>query len=286
MFLGEPHSLVKGHVINGVFDGIINSQGVEYHIEHSEKYFNSKQSFHSIIYRAQDIQEPDGSTSFEAKNRLMKKLRGIQATATLYHNDLVPNEKHKQKRMVTSNQNKLCPMLIAADHLFLENIGQGSVSNAMNELIIIMSQVQDIFQATDFDNDNDSTSDGIKPVIARIEIMDLNTTGYRFSSPTIEVMEYLDLWSQIDHTEFCLSMLFTYRMFANGVLGLAWVAQPPGGNRGGICEELVNLRVGPRYLNTAIVSAATISGDRAPRSTVVIIAAHELGHNFGSPVRI
>lgn len=67
------------------------------------------------------------------------------------------------------------------------------------------------------------------------------------------------------------------------MLGLAWVAQPPGGSSGGICEGRVRLSVGERSLNTAIVSYLNY-GSRQPRGVVTITVAHEFGHNFGSSV--
>jgi len=146
--------------------------------------------------------------------------------------------------------------------------------------IALTSQVQDIYRATDFDRDG--TMDGIIPTIARTEILDLNSPGYRFGATTIAVNDFLDLWSQEDHSEFCLALLLTYRDFAQGVLGLAWVAEPAGGNRGGICEDRVRLQVGERSLNTAIVTFLNY-GARQPRSVSVITVAHEFGHNFGSP---
>ena len=77
--------------------------------------------------------------------------------------------------------------------------------------------------------------------------------------------------------------LFLSSDFSDGVLGLAWVAQPPGGSSGGICEGRVRLSIGERSLNTAIASYLNY-GARQPRGVVTITVAHEFGHNFGSPV--
>ena len=75
----------------------------------------------------------------------------------------------------------------------------------------------------------------------------------------------------------------TIRDFDGGVLGLAWVAQPPGGSSGGICQERIDLSVGSRSLNTAIVTYLNY-GSRQPRTVASITIAHEFGHNFGSSV--
>ena len=86
---------------------------------------------------------------------------------------------------------------------------------------------------------------------------------------------------QVDHTGFCLALLLTYRDFSGGALGLAWVAQPPGGNPGGVCEQRVRISAGERSLNSAIVTFVNF-GRRQPRAVTVVTIAHELGHNFGS----
>ena len=87
---------------------------------------------------------------------------------------------------------------------------------------------------------------------------------------------------QENHDAFCLALLMTYRDFNGGVLGLAWVAQPPGGNIGGVCTPRSRLPTGERSLNTAIVSLLNF-GFRQSRSVAIVTVSHELGHNFGSP---
>ena len=66
------------------------------------------------------------------------------------------------------------------------------------------------------------------------------------------------------------------------MLGLAWVAEPNGGNIGGVCQERVTLSSGQRNLNTAIVTYLNF-GQRQSREIGTVTVAHEFGHNFGSP---
>ena len=53
---------------------------------------------------------------------------------------------------------------------------------------------------------------------------DTNSVDYLFKDDFIGVEKYLDLASVGNLEEYCLAYTFTNRDFANGVLGLAWIA--------------------------------------------------------------
>lgn len=58
-----------------------------------------------------------------------------------------------------------------------------------------------------------------------------------FRSRAIGVEKFLENASLQEFNDYCLAYVFTRRDFENGVLGLAWVAQPTGSS-GGICETV------------------------------------------------
>ena len=106
------------------------------------------------------------------------------------------------------------------------------------------------------------------------------------SSPEdIESTQYLLKWSEIDHDEYCMALLFTYRDFNHGVLGLAWVATPDLDTPGGICTKKVIVTDEEKTINfnTAIATFQNF-GIRVPRKVSVITVTHEFGHSFGSEV--
>ena len=272
-FIDDSKSSVKGHVINGVFDGVIHSRGEEYHIEKAHKFFPTEQDFHSIIYRASDVEEP--ASICGTKDKVYEDLHRLQSTGRPSLRDRIVYERAKRQ----TPQPQFCPVLVAADHLFQQVVGGGDPAATTSEIVSVIREVQDIYANTDF-----GIGYMVQPTIGRIQLLDETVPGYRFGDPNIDVNAFLDRWSEEDHSQFCLALLLTNRDFDSGVLGLTWVAEPEGGNRGGICEQSpVRLQNGLRYLNTAIVTFLNF-GQQQPRSVSVVTIAHEFGHSFGSPV--
>lgn len=113
----------------------------------------------------------------------------------------------------------------------------------------------------------------------------VTVAGSLESPEDISMMSYLIKWSEIDHDDYCLALLFTNRDFPDGALGLAWIADSYHMSSGGICSTRMffDEKEEAMYLNTAVVTLLNY-GARVPRKASVITVAHELGHGFGSEV--
>ncbi|XP_020621435.1 disintegrin and metalloproteinase domain-containing protein 10-like [Orbicella faveolata] len=139
------------------------------------------------------------------------------------------------------------------------------------------------FRATDFNQDG-GPGDDIGFVIAAVTVFkDAESEGSLESPQNIGSLDYLIKWSELDHSAYCLSLLFTYRDFSGGVLGIAWVAQPEPRVLGGICSPRVFLQERGQLMsfNTALATFLNF-GRRVPRKVSTITVMHEFGHNFGS----
>lgn len=99
---------------------------------------------------------------------------------------------------------------------------------------------------------------------------------------TDEIMELLVAWSSLRHDAFCLSVLFTYQDFSNGVLGLAWVGDL---NNGGICSKRVIPQNSTEEINFNTAVVTLLNGkSTVPRKASIVTITHELGHSFGASV--
>ena len=133
--------------MDGVFDGTITTSEGEYHVEHARKFFSEreKRDFHSVVYRTSDVNFEHSESSCAAKGELLERMRRLQSTAR-------PIKKHggtiseylvnhgKQKR-ATVNGGTFCPILVAADHLFLQEVGEGDPAATTSEIVTTMTQV-------------------------------------------------------------------------------------------------------------------------------------------------
>eukprot|EP00127_Corallochytrium_limacisporum_P007278 Clim_evm19s246 gene=Clim_evmTU19s246 len=189
----------------------------------------------------------------------------------------------RQRRQFVANLNT-CQLVLKADSLFFENVGEGNFATTVNTVTRWFNGANTIYKSTNFDSDANTDLD-IGFSIKSIEIF-RNSAEDPYSDANCavcsDVNNLLSTFSSENFDDTCLAHLFTYRNFNGVVLGLAWVADAdPGGNAGGICQRRVNTSQGEKNLNTGLTSAR-ISNSRVPEMVSIITLSHELGHNFGA----
>lgn len=283
---GESDSFCYGSVHSGRFEGFISTRHGTYHVEPSERYVaRGSMPFHSVIYHQDDVEFPDkvGSHAGCANKSVFDQMQRYQRpkgwVAEEQARELTKSETEalkRRKRQVSPSKNT-CLLYIQTDHMFFRKYG--SVEAVTAEIANHVQAISQIYRVTNFDNIRN-----INFLVKRIRV---NTTDHEkdssnpFRFANIGVDKFLDMHSEGNYDDYCLSYLFTDRVFDNGVLGLAWVASPS--SSGGICEKNKAYPDGRRKsLNTGIVTVQNY-GRHVPPRVSYITFAHEIGHNFGSP---
>ena len=280
--VNDPTAKVHGSLAFGVFDGAIHTSDETYQIEPASRYSTEIPS-HSVIYRQSDMKKnnkhPLDTTCGATTRAQQRRFAGIK-----YSTEEIDSHQHIKKRQSgTPDKNKVrCWLNAIGDHFFFNGVTDSNdnmdtrIAQATGIIRNIILSGSNTFEMTDFDNDgvDDGITFGLKQLV-------LNKTdpGNQFSNEFIGVEALLSLHSEYDWDDFCLSYLFTYRDFDDGVLGLAFVAEE--GSTGGICDTKRRYTSGYRTLNTGVV---TLRNYQSQVSSLVsgITFTHEAGHNFGS----
>jgi len=220
-----------------------------------------------------------------------------------------PNPLHKYtananrvKRSIDPPTNrKSCSLFIQTDPLLWRHIRKQEENDAKTQEEILSLIAQHVKAVNRIYGDTEFSAGRYRHLghtfeVQRIKIHnDSDCTGRPrdernpFCLPNIDVSNFLNLHSKMNHEHFCLAYVFTYRDFTGGTLGLAWVASASGAS-GGICEKYktytennqgVHL-TSKRSLNTGIITFVNYN-TRVPPKVSQLTLAHEIGHNFGSP---
>jgi len=302
---GEPNtSNVHGSIINGVFQqGVIHTINGTYYVDHIKEHLDGKltsPNFHSVIYHENNIDYPFPSFN-HVSNCIDSKYGPSPPEEWLNYppEDMNPpendeetensqkTEKSRNKRSIFNARKSAdldrttCILGIEVDHLFYNHFGN------REEVIASVSShvraISDIYRLTKFTlPSTGELYQGINFQVKRVQINAEDDKKSPYHKKNMGVERFLEKASEGDYDDFCLHYVFTKRDFDNGVLGLAWVAQPRAAV-GGICERHRSIPgSGRKSMNTGIITIENY-GNSVPSRVSHLTFAHEVGHNFGSP---
>lgn len=230
---GEKGTLTHGSIVDGKFEGFIQSYHGTYYVEPAERYLGAKDvPFHSVIYHEDDIHYPHkyGPEGGCADSSVFERMKRYQASAVEkppkeFHTEVGSNDPVllRKKRMAQAEKNT-CQLFIQTDHLFYKYYKTREAVIA--QISSHVKAIDAIYQGTDFM--------GIRNISFMVKRIRINTTNderdrsnpFRFAN--IGVEKFLELNSEQNHDDYCLAYVFTDRDFDDGVLGLAWVGAPSG----------------------------------------------------------
>uniref|UniRef100_A0A8C7NBF7 Disintegrin and metalloproteinase domain-containing protein 10 n=1 Tax=Oncorhynchus kisutch TaxID=8019 RepID=A0A8C7NBF7_ONCKI len=267
---GEKGTLTHGSVVDGRFEGFIQTHQGMYYVEPSERYLRDKDvPYHSVIYHEGDI-----ITHYAARNS-NPAVPDVSPCLSQSHGHGPVILRKKRAAQIEKNT---CQLFIQTDHLFFKYYGTREAVIA--QISSHVKAIDSIYQGTDFL--------GIRNISFMVKRIRINTTSderditnpFRFAN--IGVEKFLELNSEQNHDDYCLAYVFSDRDFDDGVLGLAWVGAPAGSS-GGICEKSKLYSDGKKKsLNTGIITVQNYASHVPPKVSHITFA-HEVGHNFGSP---
>ncbi|KAL4216377.1 Disintegrin and metalloproteinase domain-containing protein 10 [Mactra antiquata] len=269
----------KGH-----FEGRITSQNETFYIERASHHFDDVTNFHTIIYKHSDVIF-NTSQSFCAHSKLLNTQKSLIPDA---FNDNLSANRHwnknefvyqrKRKKRAVDPTKKICELYMEADHLLYQKF-ESDEDTVIEKLTEHVQALNAIYNDIDFDNSGHPDSIGF--IIKKIKIWDDPTVdGYKYDD-NYAVDYLLNLYSDGNFDDYCLSYLFTNRDFSDGVLGLAWLGNPSTSVAGGVCETHKTFNGEGKSLNSGVVTFLNYGSD-VPSSVSHSTFAHEIGHNFGS----
>ncbi|XP_049271971.1 disintegrin and metalloproteinase domain-containing protein 10-like [Rhipicephalus sanguineus] len=312
--IGDPSSRVHGGLHDGVFEGSIQSRWGRFYVEGAHKFFERRTPFHSVMYAAKDASMPDEGWC-GVNSETARWMQELAASSKLAQEPLAKEAQRSSRSQHWTNRK----LLEESEELYSDMEDGGSVASLAKKgeptlrvcgLHIAIDHLL-YKKYLELDNDDVRTRERISTLIAghvaracevyrRTDFQGIHDINDTKSCPKqgndfcLEKMDpsllLLTTARSANYDDYCLAFTWTYRDFANGVLGLAYVANATASTMG-VCDKnrLVpkdksgkGFGLSKLSLNTGIITFINY-GAHVARVVSEITFCHEMGHNFGSP---
>lgn len=191
------------------------------------------------------------------------------------------------EKLVFKRPNR-CAIRLVADTSFYKRMSS-DIKRTVNYVVSVIDRINGIYTSTNFGDTPDSELQNFGFLIQEVSVLKDYVKDENHHNREPKDSEQMTISSLLDkfsaersHKWFCLNHLFTHTQFREGVLGLAYVANPRKAVPGGICSGKV-IRNGKEFFyNTGVTSTKNSFGKAIFTRITDLITAHELGHNWGA----
>ncbi|XP_065063396.1 ADAM 17-like protease [Rhopilema esculentum] len=291
---GIVGSKVQAHLEDGILMANIDLMDDSYIVESSSRHIDGDHDFDMIVYRLSDVRSNLSNPNFH-NSRKHPSFCGVKdpgkernAEHLTQYTASENEETHSRNRRSTFSTIETydtCNLALVADYLFYDHMGQGKTSTAINYMLSVIQRVDQIYRTITWPSGLRNIGLEVRKVILHSEPSSSSGPGYNQYKPKSwgeeDLLTAFSKGTWMDN-DICLGHLFTYQDFADGVIGVAYVANAKAGTVGGICSPVYkNFKGEVAYLASGLSSSMNW-GRRLLTSEADVVTAHELGHNFGS----